>query len=104
MVKKQIFAYLLLVVLSSQFLPLEEIVKLYSDNQLIEEVCQTADTDRKNAEGKEELKKNEIYCFLTSSVFAFNLNTCSPMSLSAKFYVSRLADDAPTRPPLSPLA
>lgn len=99
MVKNQIFVYLLLVLISFQFLPLKELVSFYNGNQLIEEVCQTA--DGKNGEGNEDFKKNELYCTLNTLTLVVNLTTTLPINSSSKSYVSRLADDAPTRPPLS---
>ena len=101
MVKNQLIVYLLLVLISFQFLPLKELVKFYNDNQLVEEVCQTANADGKNGEGSEDLKKNELYCTLNTLTLAVNLSTPLPNNSSDNSYVSRLADDAPTRPPLS---
>ncbi|MFN5423654.1 MAG: hypothetical protein ACK5AO_10335, partial [bacterium] len=60
MIKEKIFAYLFLFVLTFQFLPIKEVVSLYYDNQLVEEVCQSINADEKNVEGN-DLKKNELY-------------------------------------------
>ena len=103
MVKNQVLVYLLLVLISFQFLPLKELVKFYNDNQLVEEVCQTTNADGKNGEGAEDLKKNELYYTLNTLTLTFNLITSLTINSSGKSYISRLADDAPTRPPLCSL-
>lgn len=100
MVKKLVLAYLLLAILSFQLLPVEETIKLYIDNQLVEEICYPANTDGKNAEGNEDLKKNDFVYTVLPSRLLLNAATLLKMNIKVDFYVSRLADDAPTRPPL----
>lgn len=101
MVKKRVLAYLVLAILSFQLLPVEGVICFYKDNQVVEEICHSANADGKNAEGNEDLKKNEL--FYNPSLLTLVLGQAAPLKMnsSSKFYVSRLADDAPTRPPLT---
>jgi hypothetical protein len=101
-VKKRIYAYLLLSIISFQLLPLKEVGAIFYGNQMIEEICQGAgDSDGKNAESNEELKKSDIY--LHNFTICLHLNNSSSANLHATHqdYQSRLADDIPTPPPLS---
>lgn len=98
---KKIFAYLLLTIISFQLLPLKEVGAIFYGNQMIEEICQgSGDTDGKNAETNEELKKSDIFCQGIS--LDFPIGSISTVSLHAhsQDYRSRLADDIPTPPPL----
>lgn len=97
---KRALAYLLLSILSFQLLPVEEVIKFYKDNQVVEEICHSANADGKNAEGNEDLKKNDF--FYTSLPSTSLLDPVAPLKMNTAedFYLSRLADDAPTRPPL----
>ncbi len=100
MVKKQVLAYLLLSILSFQLLPVEEVIKFYKDNQVVEEICHSANADGKNTEGNEDLKKNDFFYTAFPSTLLPDPAAPLKMNTAGDFYVSRLADDAPTRPPL----
>lgn len=101
MVKKQVFAYLLLGIMLFQLLPFKEVGKLFYGSQMVEEVYQPADSDERTSEGNEDLKKNELYCSKILLNIPFIADTRLAINASDKDYVSRLSDDAPTRPPLA---
>ncbi len=87
-------------IISFQLLPLKEVGRIFYGNQMVEEICETADTDGKSAEGNEDLKKHDLY-FKPISFTMQEINLADLVCLSGnKCYASRLADDTPTRPPL----
>ena len=100
MVKKQFIAYLLLGIISLQLLPFREVGRLLYSNQMVEEIHQAIDVDGKNTEGNEDLKKNEIYFSRSYLNIPCNNNIPLNRNIFGKSYVSRLADDAPPRPPI----
>lgn len=100
--KKKVFAYLLLTIISFQLLPVKEVGAIFYGNQMIEELCHGAvDSDAKSTESNEELKKSDIY--LNHFTVSLQINTSSSANLHATHqdYQSRLADDIPTPPPLA---
>lgn len=100
MVKKRVLAYMLLSILSFQLLPIQEVINFYKDNQVVEEICHSANADGKNAEGNEDLKKNDFLYTAFPSTLILYPATPEKINAACDFYVSRLSDDAPTRPPL----
>jgi hypothetical protein len=98
---KQIFAYLLLSIISFQILPVKEVGAILYGNQMIEEICSAStEADGKSAEGSEDIKKSDLFFHWLQ----FNLSL-SPIlkginTPCARNYTSRLADDIPTPPPL----
>jgi hypothetical protein len=100
MLRKKCFAYLMIGIISFQLLPFKEVGRIFYGNQMIEEICETADTDGKSAEGNEDMKKNDLY-FKQISITMQEIDLAGQVCLSCnKVYTSRLADDTPTRPPL----
>ena len=98
---KLIFAYLLLTIIAFQLLPLKEVSAFIYGNQMVEEICNAStDTDGKSTEGSEEIKKSDLFyhgIHLNFSLYSSILGIYKP---STQDYVSRLADDIPTPPPL----
>lgn len=99
--KKKLFAYLLLTIISFQLLPLKEVGAIFYGNQMIEEICSaSADTDGKSTEGSEDLKKSDLFYHGICINIGFELPTEVNANPASKDYISRLADDIPTPPPL----
>ena len=100
MLRKKFFAYLMLGIIGCQLLPVKEVGRIFYGNQMIEEVCETSDSDGKHMENSEDLKKADLYF----NRFSFRLELIESSLFTKysceKFYASRLADDTPTRPPL----
>lgn len=98
---RQILAYLLLAIIAFQLLPLKEVSGFIYGNQIVEEICNSpSDTDGKSTEGSEEMKKSDLFYHgiqLNFSLFPIALGMNTPCTQD---YVSRLADDIPTPPPL----
>ncbi|MCE2848428.1 MAG: hypothetical protein LW815_04635 [Chitinophagaceae bacterium] len=98
---KKILAYLLLSIISFQLLPLKEVGAIFYGNQMIEEICNTsADGDGKSAEGSEDLKKSDLFCHRIHFALPFETALKDNKNPARTDYVSRLADDIPTPPPL----
>lgn len=100
MVKKQFIAYLLLGIISLQLLSLKELHQCFYNHQLVEDIQQMVDVDGKSAEGNEELKKNELFFSRSGLHFSFTDKVLLSTNASNNNYASRLADDAPTPPPI----
>ena len=99
--KKRIFAYFLLSIISFQLLPLKEVGAIFYGNQMIEEICHGAvDTDGKNAENTEDLKKSDIYFHQFTVSLLLNTNCSAQFYATQQDYQSRLADDILTPPPI----
>jgi hypothetical protein len=100
-VKKNFFAYLLLSIISFQLLPVKEVGAIFYGNQMIEEICSaSADADGKSAEGSEDLKKCDLFCHRIHFTISFEPAAEAKKNPFRTDYVSRLADDIPTPPPL----
>ena len=98
---KQIFAYLLLSIISFQIIPVKEVGAILYGNQMIEEICNASpDADGKSAEGSEDLKKSDLFFHRFHSTFTFEPAVKDKKNPFATEYVSRLEDDIPTPPPL----
>jgi hypothetical protein len=97
---KRILTYLLVAVFCIQLIPIKELGEIIYGNQLIEEICQTAETEGKTSQLNEDFKSGE-YDYNKYSLdllpIAGSLLASKPIE---KNYASRLADDKPTRPPL----
>ncbi len=99
--KKKIFAYLLLTIISFQLLPLKEVGAILYGNQMIEEICSAAaDGDGKNAEGNEDIKKSDLFFTGASMALPIKFESKGKCMAEQKDYASRLSDDIPTPPPL----
>jgi hypothetical protein len=100
-VKKKVFAYLLLTIISFQLLPLKEVGAVFYGNQMIEELCHGAtDSDGKSAESNEELKKSDIYFHHFTVSLLLHTNSTANLHATQQDYQSRLADDIITPPPI----
>lgn len=98
---KKILAYLLLSIISFQILPVKEVGAILYGNQMIEEICNaSADTDGKSAEGSEDLKKSDLFCHRIHFALPFEMALKDKKNPVRTDYVSRLADDILTPPPL----
>jgi len=98
---KVIFAYLLLMIISFQMLPLKEVNALIYGDQMVEEMCYaSSDADGKNTDGSEDLKKSDLFYHSIHLNFSFYTITLGNAPLGSLEYASRLADDIPTPPPL----
>jgi hypothetical protein len=101
-VKKKIFAYLLLTIISFQILPLKEVGAIFYGNQMVEEICNAAaDADGKSTEGNEDIKKSDLFFTGSSITLLINFESKGSCVADQKDYASRLSDDIPTPPPLS---
>lgn len=99
--KKNLFAYLLLSIISFQLLPVKEVGAIFYGNQMIEEICSaSADADGKSTEGSEDLKKSDLFCHRIHFALSFESALKDIKNPFTTDYVSRLADDIPTPPPL----
>lgn len=99
--KKKLFAYLLLTIISFQLLPLKEVGAIFYGNQMVEEICNAAaDADGKSTEGSEDLKKSDLFYHGMSISIGFEPGVEVNANPASKDYISRLADDIPTPPPL----
>ena len=99
--KKRIFAYFLLSIISFQLLPLQEVGAIFYGNQMIEEICQGAgDADGKSSENNEELKKSDIYLHHFTVCLHLNNSSSANLHVTHQDYQSRLADDILTPPPI----
>jgi hypothetical protein len=98
---RHFLAYLLLTTIAFQLLPLKEVSAFIYGNQMAEEICNaTTDNDGKSTESNEEIKKPDLFFHgiqLNFSLHCIALGTCTART---EEYVSRLADDIPTPPPL----
>jgi hypothetical protein len=98
---RHILAYLLLTIIAFQLLPLKEVGAFINGSQMVEEIFNAStDTDGKSSEGGEEIKKPDLFyhCLqINLSLHAIAMGLITPYS---RDYVSRLADDIPTPPPL----
>jgi hypothetical protein len=98
---KQIFAYLLLSIISFQLFPVKEVGAIFYGNQMIEEICNAStDADGKSAEGSEELKKSDLFFHRIHCTITFEPAVKDKKNPFTAEYVSRLEDDIPTPPPL----
>jgi hypothetical protein len=98
---KQIFAYLLLSIISFQILPVKEVGAILYGNQMIEEICSAStEADGKSAEGSEDLKKSELFFHRIHCRITVEPAVKDKKNPVRTDYVSRLADDIPTPPPL----
>jgi len=98
---KQIFAYLLLSIISFQILPVKEVGAILYGNQMIEEICSAStEADGKSAEGSEDLKKSDLFFHRIQCTITFEPAVRDKKNPSPTEYVSRLEDDIPTPPPL----
>lgn len=98
---KKILAYLLLSIISFQLLPVKEVGAIFYGNQMIEEICSaSADADGKSAEGNEDLKKSDLFFHRFHCTINVEPAVKDKKNPSTTDYVSRLADDIPTPPPL----
>ena len=98
---KNILAYLLLSIISFQLLPVKEVGAIFYGNQMIEEICSAStDADGKNAEGSDDLKKSDLFCHRIHFILPIGTDLKDNKYLARTDYVSRLADDIPTPPPL----
>jgi hypothetical protein len=100
MIRKKFFAYLMLGIIAFQLLPVKEVGRIFYGNQMVEEVCETSDSDSKNQENTEDLKPGDLYFSRIQIKLDLVESSLLVSSDFAKFYASRLADDTPTRPPL----
>lgn len=93
--------FFLLFLIAIQLLPFKQMGALLYGDQLIEEICQSNDLDCNHAESKDDLKKNDPFIhnlLLNMAVLSISDKQDNPFERN---YASRLADDKPTRPPLS---
>jgi hypothetical protein len=98
---KQIFAYLLLTIIAFQLLPLKEVNAFIYGNQMVEEICNTsADSEGKNTEGSEDIKKSDLFYHAIHLNISFYTSAMGINPIGSSDYASRLADDIPTPPPL----
>ena len=99
--KKNLFAFLLLSIISFQLLPVKEVGAIFYGNQMIEEICSSsADADGKSAEGSEDLKKSDLFFHRFHLAIPFEPSVEDKKNPLTTAYASRLADDIPTPPPL----
>ena len=98
---KQILAYLLLTIITFQLLPLKEVSAFIYGNQMVEEICNSStDSDGKNTEGSEEIKKSDLFYHWIQLNFKLHTTVLGAYTPHTQDYASRLADDIPTPPPL----
>ena len=98
---KQIFAYLLLAIISFQIIPVKEVGAILYGNQMIEEICNAStETDGKNTEGGEDIKKSDLFYHGFQVNFSLYQIKLGMNTSHTQDYASRLADDIPTPPPL----
>ncbi|MEY2834414.1 MAG: hypothetical protein RLZZ557_76 [Bacteroidota bacterium] len=90
----------MLTIISFQLLPLKEVGAIFYGNQMVEEICNAADADGKSTEGSEDLKKSDLFYHGMSISIGFEQGVEVNANPAAKDYISRLADDIPTPPPL----
>jgi hypothetical protein len=102
-VNKHFLAYIFLAVFCIQLLPINELGKVLYGNQLIEEICHSVDTDGKTSDVNEDFKSSEYECEKHDTHVAFFTSSRLASKPLEKNYVSRLADDTRTRPPLEML-
>jgi hypothetical protein len=100
MVLNKFLTISLLLLISTQLLPVKELGSILYGNRMVEEVFQSTDMDGKNSEGNEDLKKNEFYFHHTGSHYAVIDLANSKVQAYSLAYASRLSDDPPTLPPL----
>jgi hypothetical protein len=68
---------------------------------MVEEICNSgADTDGKNAENSEDLKKSDMFLQGLNESLILNTNKSATLYAIQQDYHSRPADDIPTPPPL----
>jgi hypothetical protein len=92
MVLNKFLTISLLLLISTQLLPVKELGSILYGNRMVEEVFQSTDM--------EELKKNEFYFHHTGSHYAVIDLANSKVQAYSLAYASRLSDDPPTLPPL----
>lgn len=98
--KRIIFAYFLLSIVAAQIFPIEGVGKYLFGSQPAEEVVHTCETDGKNTDENEELKKNELFFQKLMLGLSAILPAQQIQNWLNKDYASRLSDDTPTPPPL----
>ena len=98
---RHILAYLLLTTIAFQLLPLKEVSAFIYGRQMVEEICNApTDTDGKNTEGNEEIKKSDLFFHGIQLNFKLHTTVLGAYTPHTQDYASRLADDIPTPPPL----
>lgn len=91
----------MLAIFAFQLLPLKEVSAFIYGNQVVEEICNGAtDNDGKNTEGNEEIKKSDLFYHGVQLNFYLHTIVLGIYIPHTQDYVSRLADDIPTPPPL----
>lgn len=88
-------------IIAFQMLPLKEVSAFIYGNQMVEEIFPTStDTDGKSTEGSEEIKKSDLFYHGIQLNFYLHTTVLGIYTSHTQDYVSRLADDIPTPPPL----
>jgi hypothetical protein len=91
----------MLTIIAFQLLPLKEVGAFINGSQMVEETFNApTDTDGKNNEGSEDIKKSDLFFHWLQFNLSLNPILKGINTPCARNYTSRLADDIPTPPPL----